>query len=245
MALTSASTAFHPRETDVLMQLDVVDNVYRYWAWQPSDPFPSEPVFELSDDTWTDNEVLVGGVTANYPEIADFEAVFRFVQVADAPITDPRPLVGDLNEDGSLEVDDVDLLSAAIRAGSMDPRFDVDQSGANDDRDLRYWVNELKRTWLGDANFDGVFDSRDLIEVLAAGEFEDAIALNSGWATGDWNGDGDFTTGDFVFALADGGFELGPRAGVNAVPEPRSQSMFVLALALMVKLRFVRAIAAG
>jgi hypothetical protein len=218
------------------MQLDVVENAYTYWAWQPSQPFPLEPVFEFLDHTRGSNEVLVGGVTANYPDVADFEAVFRFVQVADAPVSDPPPSAGDFNQDGVLEIDDIELLIAAIRFGNTEPAFDVDNSGAIDNQDLQHWVADMKRTWFGDANFDGVFDSGDLINVLAAGEFEDAIPGNSGWATGDWNADGDFTTSDLVFALVDGGFELGPRGGVNAVPEPTSRWMFVLALAVMAKL---------
>ncbi|MCA9213464.1 MAG: lamin tail domain-containing protein, partial [Planctomycetales bacterium] len=42
----------------------------------------------------------------------------------------------------------------------------------------------------GDVNGDGVFDSSDLVAVLQAGEFEDAIDGNSTFAEGDWNGDG-------------------------------------------------------
>jgi hypothetical protein len=56
----------------------------------------------------------------------------------------------------------------------------------------------------GDANLDGVFDSSDLLLVLAAGEYEDNIPDNSTWAEGDWNDDGDFTSADLVAAMATG-----------------------------------------
>ena len=56
----------------------------------------------------------------------------------------------------------------------------------------------------GDANGDGVFDSRDLVSVFTAGLYrEDAIA---GWQEGDWNGDERFDERDLVFAFRAGGF---------------------------------------
>ncbi|MCA9215413.1 MAG: tandem-95 repeat protein, partial [Planctomycetales bacterium] len=45
---------------------------------------------------------------------------------------------------------------------------------------------------IGDSNYDGVFDSGDLVLVMQAGEYEDGIPNNSTWEEGDWNGDGDF-----------------------------------------------------
>ena len=80
--------------------------------------------------------------------------------------------------------------------------------------DHRHWVKELKHTYLGDANLDGEFNSTDLVDVLAAGEYEDNIAVNSSWAEGDWNTDGEFTSADLVDALADGGYEFGPRVAL-------------------------------
>lgn len=59
-------------------------------------------------------------------------------------------------------------------------------------------------------------------EGFTAGEYEDAVAMNSGWAEGDWNADGDFTSADIVSAFSDGGYEIGPRVAVRAVPEPTS-----------------------
>jgi hypothetical protein len=67
-------------------------------------------------------------------------------------------------------------------------------------------VRSLLNSVTGDSNLDGVFDSRDLIQVFVAGEYEDAITGNSTWATGDWNCDGEFTTRDFVDLFAEGVF---------------------------------------
>ncbi|MCA9152840.1 MAG: PEP-CTERM sorting domain-containing protein, partial [Planctomycetales bacterium] len=136
--------------------------------------------------------------------------------------------LGDFNTDGQLTVDDINLLNAAIRAGGANSVFDVTTDGNVDEHDRDYWVNELKRTWYGDANLDGVFDTTDFVEVFQAGQYEDGLDKNSLWQTGDWNGDGEFDSGDFVTAFQGGGFEQGPRAAVAAVPEPSSCVLFLL-----------------
>lgn len=76
--------------------------------------------------------------------------------------------------------------------------------------DHTMWVKEKRRTYFGDANLDGEFNSSDLTEIFRTGLYEDAIARNASWGTGDWNGDSDFTSGDLIAAFADGGYEQGP-----------------------------------
>ena len=92
--------------------------------------------------------------------------------------------------------------------------------GQVDQEDLRTWVTDVKGTWYGDANLDGVFDSGDMVQVFQTGEYEDALAGNSTWPEGDWNADGDFDSSDLIIAYADGGFEQGRRREAVAVPEP-------------------------
>jgi hypothetical protein len=58
----------------------------------------------------------------------------------------------------------------------------------------------------GDANRDGIFNSADLVAVLAAGEYEDGVLGNSTWDEGDWDGDGDFTSRDLVLAFETGDY---------------------------------------
>ena len=129
-------------------------------------------------------------------------------------------LAGDFNGDGALGIDDLNTLTAAIQDHLLDQAYDLDGSGVVDLADQQYWVTDLKHTWIGDANLDGVFDTGDLTSVFASGHYEDAIVGNSTWSTGDWNGDGDFDSGDLIAAFSDGGYEAGPRAAVAAVPEP-------------------------
>ena len=125
---------------------------------------------------------------------------------------EPGPIVaGDLDLDGVLTVRDIDALAAAIRRRDSATLYDVSGDGQVLLDDHRVWVHDLKRTWFGDANLDGEFNSADLVAVLAAGEYEDGIESNSGWAEGDFNGDGEFNSSDLITALADGGYEQGPR----------------------------------
>ena len=66
------------------------------------------------------------------------------------------------------------------------------------------WVKDHAKTWVGDADLDGEFNSGDFVVVFTAGKYEDGIPNNATFEEGDWDGDGDFTTADFVYALAAG-----------------------------------------
>lgn len=134
----------------------------------------------------------------------------------------PVGIAGDVDGDGVLDADDIDQISAAVRAGSTDAKFDMNKDASVTAADRIYWVETLKKTYLGNANLDDEFNSADFITVFQAGQYEDAIVGNSTWATGDFDGDGDFGSGDFVAAFQSGGYEAGPRPSVSAVPEPTS-----------------------
>ena len=127
---------------------------------------------------------------------------------------------GDINASGFADIADMDLLTTALRIGSQKEIYDLNLDGQVDQQDRTTWVHDVKQTWFGDANLDGYFDSADLTRVFQSAEYEDGIALNSGWADGDWNGDGDFDSSDMIVAFRDGGYESGPRP-VASVPEPQ------------------------
>ncbi|MCA9201330.1 MAG: hypothetical protein KDA87_27505, partial [Planctomycetales bacterium] len=130
-------------------------------------------------------------------------------------------VAGDFNGNGELDANDIDLLSNEAASATPDVSFDLNNDGAVDATDRTVWVKDLKRTWIGDANLDGEFNSSDFVAVFSQGKYEDGIDDNATWAEGDWNGDMDFDSGDFVAAFTDGGFELGPLPPqVTAVPEP-------------------------
>jgi hypothetical protein len=108
-------------------------------------------------------------------------------------------------------------LSAAVRAGDHPSSFDLNLDQRVDDADRTIWVTELKRTYFGDANLDGQFNSGDLVAVFTVGKYE--LAVSAEWQDGDWNGDGQFNSRDFVVAFTEGGYEQGPRPAFNIVPE--------------------------
>ncbi len=145
-----------------------------------------------------------------------------------------NPVTGDFNNNGTLDAADIDLLSADVRQPSGNKVYDVNGDNAVNGADRETWVNTLKKTYMGDADLDGKFDSTDLIKVFQGGEYEDGVAANSGWSDGDWNGDAEFDSSDFITAFQAGGYDQGPRAAVSAVPEPSSMALFALgSLALL------------
>ncbi len=129
-------------------------------------------------------------------------------------------LRGDLDNNETLDVTDIDQLASAIASGATDLSFDVNWSGAVDLNDLHYWVKSSKKTWFGDADLNGEFNSGDMVQVFAAGKYE--TGEYAGWAEGDWNADGVFNSSDMVTAFVDGGYEQVLRTGAVAVPEPTS-----------------------
>ena len=147
---------------------------------------------------------------------------------------------GDFNADKVLTVEDIDLLS--LEMGKVEPRhwFDLTGDEIVDQADRTFWVHDLRRTWFGDSNLDGEFNSTDFVEVFQEGQYEDQVEGNSTWATGDWNGDGDFSSTDFVLAFQDGGYEIGPLAATNAVPEPTSFVPLLLSVMAFVTQRRTR-----
>jgi hypothetical protein len=151
------------------------------------------------------------------------------LELSSAPATVP----GDFNSDGNLTNVDIDMLSAEVRAGTNTAGFDLTSDNLVNMADQDQWVNVLKKTYYGDANLDGLFDSGDLVSVFTVGEYEDTTAGNSGWADGDWNGDAEFNSGDFVQAFSAGGYEQGPRPAGAAVPEPSTLAILVCGATLL------------
>jgi hypothetical protein len=140
-------------------------------------------------------------------------------------------LLGDFNNDGELNVTDIELLSQEVRDNTNNSRFDVNNDQLVDHLDRQVWVKELKKTWFGDANFDAEFNSSDFVTVFTAGLYEKDEPAD--WSQGDWNGDARFNSSDFVAAFSDGGYEKGPIPA--AVPEPCSFVLLAGGLALLAR----------
>jgi hypothetical protein len=133
---------------------------------------------------------------------------------------------GDFDADGDLDAADINALSAAVRTSSTDSKFDVNTDGTVSDADRTVWIETLKRTYFGDANLDGEFNSGDFVAVFTVGKYE--TGGQALWEEGDWSGDGLFNSSDFVGAFQAGGYELGPRPAVASIPEPASMSLLAL-----------------
>jgi uncharacterized delta-60 repeat protein len=119
-------------------------------------------------------------------------------------------LAGDINENGMLDFDDANHMSmASAQADAGSTTFDLNSDDKEDSEDLRIWVKDLAKTWIGDVNIDGVFDSSDLVLVFQAGQYETEV--DAVWSEGDWNGDGRFDSADLVAAFQDGGYNQGRR----------------------------------
>jgi hypothetical protein len=143
--------------------------------------------------------------------------------------------LGDFNNSGALDVEDIDLLSSAVRVGTNEPTYDLNADQLVDDLDRTVWVETLRKTYFGDSNLDGEFNTADLVQVFQAGLYEDAIDGNAGWASGDWNGDADFNSRDLVLAFQSGGYEAGPRPA--AVPEPSASLLLLIGIAMAARRR--------
>ncbi|MEZ6116317.1 MAG: hypothetical protein R3C28_07060 [Pirellulaceae bacterium] len=193
-------TDLNPEQHSVIIQLDTFDSQLRAWAWRPGEePTTEEAMVEGSLATvrgapaiWTrDFDGNDGGTST---------AVFRWFEFSDQhiPIVVAPTILGDFNNDGLLDITDINLLTAATAAASADLDFDLNADGAVNQADIGVWVHDLRNTWIGDANLDGQFASEDFVDAFVAGKYEQNIPAD--WSEGDWNGDGRFSSGDFVAA---------------------------------------------
>ncbi|MEL7239901.1 MAG: hypothetical protein AAGK78_13670, partial [Planctomycetota bacterium] len=118
--------------------------------------------------------------------------------------------LGDLDEDGDLDVADIDLLAASLGTGSTPAEGDIDDDGDVDLDDLTAWL-ALVNTVNGDANLDGDVGTADL--AILAGSFNSAV---TSYGQGDFNLDGTVGTSDLAILAANFGQSVG---AVNATPQ--------------------------
>ena len=181
--------------------------------------------------------------TSNAP--GEYESVFEFrdaqgngwdVNFFYSVIPRPTRVDGDISYDNELDVHDLNILVHNLALGSTNDRLDLNDDETIDLRDVHFWVSDLKKTWIGDANLDGEFNSGDFVQVFQAGKYEsDELSI---WSEGDWNADERFDSGDFVVAFQDGGYEMGVRSTVATVPEPTTGWFAVIAVLSIACRRF-------
>jgi hypothetical protein len=93
---------------------------------------------------------------------------------------------GDLTGDGVVDAADINTLFAAINAGDPPAEFDLDGNSVVDQLDVRFLVQDILGTFLGDANLDGRVNAADLNQVGLNWRETNVM----GWELGDFNGDG-------------------------------------------------------
>ncbi|MHC4986668.1 MAG: PEP-CTERM sorting domain-containing protein, partial [Planctomycetota bacterium] len=153
-----------------------------------------------------------GGSERDYPVLGDFT------------VSGPGAAPGDFDEDGDVDIDDVNTFCLNIG----DPAFDLDGDGDADEDDFVYLIENLVEltdgsgrtgTQVGDINLDGLINATDL--ALIAASFGASGPPNPGWEIGNLNCDAYINATDL--ALMAGNF--GYVAPAGAAPEPFTLSL--------------------
>jgi hypothetical protein len=124
------------------------------------------------------------------------------------------PLVeADFNGDGEIGLSDLDTINCWVTSGmSYHAPMDLDQDGDLDRADVERMMGFLRTTY-GDANYDGKFDSADVVQLFEHAQYDDGILHNSTWATGDFSGDREFDSEDLICIFQKSVYE--PNADAN------------------------------
>ena len=140
----------------------------------------------------------------------------------------PR-LLGDYNRNGLLDAGDLDLQAIEMVGERHPQAFDLNADGLVNFEDRLIWVNELKNTWIGDANLDLEFNTSDIVQIFAGGKYE--TGQTASWGEGDFTGVMKFDGQDFV-AIFSHGPDMPPirPAKPIIVPEPGAVALLPIAL---------------
>ena len=178
-------------------------------------------VFRWANPTVGDRVAAINAFIGSGRIVVNSTHAFNVVDNGDG-YTYVALFLADYNNDERLNCGDIDLLTAAIVAGSTDLMFDLTGDGMVTVADRDAWLAGDGGVFLrsgnpflpGDGNLDGVVDTSDF-NIWNSNKF----TANSAWCSGDFNTDGVVDTSDFniwnsnKFTSAD---------RVQAVPEPVS-----------------------
>ena len=116
-------------------------------------------------------------------------------------VEDYAYLNGDLDGDLDRDIQDVDLMSQAIKNGSGD-LTDLNCDGTTDQADMDLLIEDIFGTYRGDTDLDGDVDFGDFLELSANfGKTGSDVS----WADGDFDSDCDVDFADFLFLSANFG----------------------------------------
>jgi hypothetical protein len=101
---------------------------------------------------------------------------------------------GDINRDMIVNAADIDALSAAIRAGSTDPQYDLNGDGCVDAADRDYLIGTILKTTPGDFDLSGDVTGHDFL----LWQQNYPTLSGASWSQGDANGDSMVNGADFL-----------------------------------------------
>jgi hypothetical protein len=137
-------------------------------------------------------------------------------------------LPGDVTSDGSITVEDIDAVAAAVRIGDESSVYDLNHDGLVTTDDYDELILNLKQTYFGDANLDREVGFSDFLDLSAN------FGGPGGWGQGDFDADGNVSFSDFLLLSGNFGKKVSVQA---AVPEPTIlTSQFFLCLAVLILL---------
>ena len=171
----------------------------------------------------TMDDVLILAAALDGPQVAEL------ARVGAAAFLGIGGTFGDFDNNGSLDIVDLDALVAEIIANTSDATFDLTSDGVVNGDDLAAWrqigaeANGFDTAYLeGDADLDGNVNATDL----------NAMALNwqespNAWSGGDFNASGQVNAGDLNLMALKWQQSIG--APLAAVPEPSAAALGLLA----------------
>ena len=155
----------------------VIFGDWHNWQIMAGDPKTGE-VFKLPFDSGEVQSALGGGRIVSI----DTDLSGEIYLAGGTSIVRLTALAGDLNRDGTVGANDIDLLY--LNLTSTESRYDLDDDGDADQGDVVELVSNILGTRFGDANLDMILNEEDF-DVWNSHVFQDDV----GWASGDFNGD--------------------------------------------------------
>jgi hypothetical protein len=225
---TSPENAWEDDYENFIPQSAFDGEEYAFLTWEARGTAWDFDVFEDLFTGWTGNGTTTSSIAQSSDNFSGFNdpdsefSLFNRTFVDDTFEKIKLQLV-DFDRSGAITGEDIDMMLAFYYDSQMaqtdqdKAKFDFDGSGTIDEDDAIHLIDVVLMLYLGDANADGVYNSSDLVQVIASGTYEDEEENNSSWSQGDWNFDNDFTSSNLVDSQADGGYEIGYKDAMKPI----------------------------
>ena len=215
-----------------------------WWNTQFGVSPTQDTVYLAGNTTWSTTAVpgLTMTLRVVYDDVIDQEAIgwggdatMQYDVLGDFSIDLPR--TGDLNQDGDIDADDIDILCANM--GGDPATYDLDSSGTVDEDDMIYLIEQLvdydtngdgvadgTGTYRGDFDLNGVVNATDL-QIMKDNFGSGPL----GYADGNANCDTVVNATDLQVLKDTFG------SAASAVPEPASAALLLMVGAALVRRR--------